>query len=56
MFAKRDVGPAAMRFAKGLDVKLSKLMGVSEYRIAEAIGHAHSMRASASPNLLVEAA
>jgi hypothetical protein len=53
-FAKRGVGAAAMSFAKGLNVKFSKLRGVSENRIAETIRHAHIMCASACFDLLVE--
>jgi hypothetical protein len=46
LLAKRDWRAASMSFAKGLDVKLSKVMGVSENRIAETVRHARIMRAS----------
>ena len=42
-FTKRDIGSAAMSFAKRLNVKLSELVGVSDNRITEVIRHVDIM-------------
>ena len=46
LLAKRDWRSASMSFAKGPDVLLSKLRGVSENRIAEPVRHARIMPTS----------